>query len=61
MSKKNPFGISEAAALFLSITIETALRRAMRKIDGKTDEEIMALVVDEQLRKANLMAKIKEH
>ena len=60
MSKKNPFGVSEAAILFLSISMETALQRAMRDIDGKTDEEIMALVVTEELRKQALMAKVKE-
>lgn len=59
MSEKNPFGVSEAAALFLSISIETALKRAMRQIDGKTDEEIMALIVTEKLRKDALMAKVE--
>ena len=58
---QNPFGASEAAAIFLSIALETALRRAMRQIEGKTDEEIMRLVAAEQLRKANLMAQVEEH
>ena len=56
---KNPFGTSEVAALFLSIALETALRRAMREIEGKTDEEIMALIVQEKIRKDALMAKVK--
>ena len=59
MSSKNPFGISEAATLFLSITLETALKRAMREIDGKTDEEIMQLIIGEKLRKDALMAKVE--
>ena len=58
MSKKNPFGFSEAAVLFLSIAMETALKRAMRDINGKTDEEIMQLVVSEQLRKQVLMTQV---
>jgi hypothetical protein len=60
MSKKNPFGVSEVAILFLSMSMEVALKRAMRQIEGKTDEEIMALVVAEQLRKKELMAKVEE-
>ncbi len=60
MTKKNPFGVSEVAVLFLSMAVETALKRAMRDIEGKTDEEIMGLVITEELRKQNLMAKVKE-
>jgi hypothetical protein len=58
MNKTNPFGVSEAAVLFLSIAMETALKRAMRDIDGKTDEEIMQLVGPELARKAILMAQV---
>ena len=55
----NPFGISEVADLFISMTVEVALKRAMRDIDGKTDEEIMQLIVTEKIRKESLMAKVE--
>jgi hypothetical protein len=61
MSENNPFGATEVAVLFLSMAVETALRRAMREIDGKTDEEIMQLVVTEHLRKESLMTKVRSH
>jgi len=54
------FGATEVAALFVSMALETALRRALRDIEGKTDEEIMQLIVQEQLRKETLMRRIKE-
>ena len=57
---KNPFGATEAAALFLSIALETALKRALREIEGKTDEEIMVLILEEKLRKDALMKQIQE-
>ena len=60
MSENNPFGATEAAALFLSMAIEAALKRALRQIDGKTDEEIMQLIITERLRKDALMKQIEE-
>jgi len=59
MSEKNPFGATEAAALFLSIALETALKRALRDIEGKTDEEIMQLIITEKLRKDALMKQVQ--
>jgi len=59
MSGNNPFGVSEVAALFISMAIETALKRAMRDIDGKTDEEIMQLILTEKLRKDALMKQVQ--
>lgn len=55
---ENPFGATEIAALFISMAIETALKRAMREIDGKTDEEIMQLILTEKLRKDALMTQL---
>ena len=59
MSENNPFGASEAAALFLSVALEVALKRALREIDGKTDEEIMQLIITEKLRKDALMKQVQ--
>jgi hypothetical protein len=61
MSEKNPFGASEVAILFLSMAMETALKRAMRDIHGKTDEEILLLIPDEEARKKLLMSRVRQH
>ena len=59
MSENNPFGATEMAALFLSMAVETALKRAMRQIEGKTDEEILQLIIQEKARKDALMRQVE--